>query len=90
MVDSTAFLTVPSGARRHGHHYNDPDRKGRHTVFLARALTDYGTITRGIACDEYTAVCIDETGTAHVFGEYPEYEDTAYFIAPNWNWLTPP
>ena len=46
-------------------------------------MTDYGTITRGIACDEYTAVCIDETGTAHVFGEYPEYEDTAYFIAPN-------
>ena len=84
VVDSTAFLTVPFMERVvTDTHYNDPDRKGRHTVFLARALTDYGTITRGIACDEYTAVCIDETGTAHVFGEYPEYEDTAYFIAPN-------
>ena len=35
-------------------------------------------------------ICIDETGTAHVFGEYPEYEDTAYFIVPGVNWLTLP
>ena len=84
VVDSTAFLNVPfMDAVVTDTHYNDPDRKGRHTVFLARALTDYGTVTRGIACDEYTAVCVDENGTARVFGEYPDYEDTAYFIAPN-------
>ena len=84
VVDSTEFLNVPfmDGVVTDTH-YNDPDRKGRHTVFLARALTDYGTVTRGIACDEYTAVCVDENGTARVFGEYPDYEDTAYFIAPN-------
>ena len=84
VVDSTEFLNVPfMDAVVTDTHYNDPDRKGRHTVFLARALTDYGTVTRGIACDEYTAVCVDENGTARVFGEYPDYEDTAYFIAPN-------
>ena len=84
VVDSTAFLSVPFMERVvTDTHYNDPDRKGRHTVFLARALTDYGTIARGIACDEYTAVCVDENGLARVFGEYPDYEDTAYFIAPN-------
>ena len=84
VVDSTSFLHVPYLERVvTDTHYDDPDRKGRHTVFLARALTDYGLVTRGIACEEYTAVCIDETGTAKVFGEYPDYEDVAYFIVPN-------
>ena len=84
VVDSTSFLHVPYLERVvTDTHYDDPDRKGRHTVFLARALTDYGLVTRGIACEEYTAVCIDETGTAKVFGEYPDYEDIAYFIVPN-------
>ena len=39
-------------------HYDDPDRKGRHVVFLSRILNDYATIGKGIACDEYTAVCM--------------------------------
>ena len=84
VVDSTSFLHVPYLERVvTDTHYDDPDRKGRHTVFLARALTDYGLVTRGIACEEYTAVCIDETGTAKVFGEYPDHQDVAYFIIPN-------
>ena len=34
VVDSTAFLTVPFMERVvTDTHYNDPDRKGRHTVF---------------------------------------------------------
>ncbi|MFN7014986.1 MAG: T9SS type A sorting domain-containing protein, partial [Bacteroidia bacterium] len=37
----------------------------------------------GIACDEYTAVCIDSTYSARVFGEYPTYDDNAYFIQIN-------
>ena len=47
-------------------HYDDPDRKGRHVVFLARMLHDDGISAKGIACDEYTAVCIDENNMAAV------------------------
>ncbi len=64
-------------------HYDNPDRRGRHVVFLARILTDYGVIGKGIACDEYTAVCIDTNGLARVYGQYPAYDDNAYFIQPN-------
>lgn len=64
-------------------HYDNPDRRGRHITFLARIMTDFGITARGIACDEYTAVCIDETGLARVFGEYPSSNDNAYFIQPN-------
>ena len=64
-------------------HYDDPDRKGRHVVFLSRIYTDYGIAAKGIACDEYTAVCIDTNGMAKVYGEYPTYDDNAYFIQTN-------
>jgi len=64
-------------------HYDNPDRKGRHTVFIARLASDLGWNSKGIACDEYTAVCIDENGNARVFGEYPTYDETAYFIQLN-------
>ena len=64
-------------------HYDNPDRRGRHTVFLARAIVDYNTPYYGIACDEYTAVCIDESGIASVYGTYPDFDDNAYFITPN-------
>ena len=64
-------------------HYDDPDRKGRHIVFLSRMLVDHGIAAKGIACDEYTAVCIDTDGKARVFGAYPDYDDNAYFIQVN-------
>jgi cyanophycinase-like exopeptidase len=64
-------------------HYDDPDRKGRHVTFLARILTDYGIVGKGIACDEYTSVCVDTNGVARIFGEYPQYDDNIYFIQPN-------
>lgn len=64
-------------------HYNNPDRKGRQVAFLSRLYTDGTTKAKGIACDEYTAVCIDETGMARVFGEAPEEDDNAYFIQIN-------
>lgn len=63
-------------------HYDNPDRKGRHIAFLAR-LMNSGWMPAGIACDEYTAVCIDINGIARVFGDYPDYDDNAYFIRPN-------
>jgi cyanophycinase-like exopeptidase len=64
-------------------HFDDPDRKGRLVTFLARISNDYGSQANAIACDEYTAVCIDTNGTARVFGGYPTYDDNAYFIQSN-------
>lgn len=64
-------------------HYDDPDRKGRHVTFLARIFEDYGVAAKGIACDEYTAVCVDSNGIAHVYGGYPNYDDNAFFIQSN-------
>lgn len=64
-------------------HFDNPDRKGRLAVFMARIFTDYGTEARAIACDEYTAVCIDPNGMASVYGGYPTYDDNAYFIQTN-------
>ena len=64
-------------------HYDNPDRKGRHVAFLARALQDEQTQIRGIACNEYTAVCIDVNGICRVYGDYPNYPEHAYFIQAN-------
>lgn len=64
-------------------HYDDPDRRGRHAAFLARATTDYEDSFFGIACDEFTAVCIDPNGRASVYGTFPDFDDNAYFLTPN-------
>ncbi len=63
-------------------HYDNPDRRGRHVVFMARMATDFAIEPRGIACDEYTAVCIDGT-LARVYGNYPSDDDNAYFVQMN-------
>ncbi|MFT4610731.1 MAG: cyanophycinase-like exopeptidase [Glaciecola sp.] len=64
-------------------HYDDPDRRARHSVMLARIATDYSTRSFGIACNEYTAVCVEPDGKAYVYGEYPAYDEFAYFIQAN-------
>ncbi len=64
-------------------HYDDPNRKGRHVVFLARVLVDTDVTIKGIACNEYTAVCIDENNIASVYGDYPAYEESAFFLQTN-------
>lgn len=61
-------------------HYNNPDRRGRHTVFMARIAAENNVRAKGIACDEFVAVCIDENGVAKVFGDFPQFQDFAYFI----------
>ncbi len=83
-VDSSAFLnnnildnTITDT------HFDNPNRKGRIMTFLARIKTDYGAYAKAIACDEYTAVCIDTNGIARVFGGHPIYDDNAYFIQSN-------
>jgi len=64
-------------------HHDNPDRKGRHSVFLARIAQQVGGHALGIAADEFTAICIDENGMASVYGEYPNFNDFAYFIRSN-------
>jgi cyanophycinase-like exopeptidase len=64
-------------------HYDDPDRRGRHTAFLARFAKDNNLRPFGIACNEYTAVCINSNGRAFVYGDYPNYEEHAFFIQSN-------
>lgn len=64
-------------------HYDDPDRRGRHSVFIARIFQDLGVRSFGIACEEFTAVCIDENGLASIYGAFPSEDDFAYFIQPN-------
>ncbi len=64
-------------------HYDNPDRRGRHVVFMARVYTDSGLPVRGIACEEYTSVCIDTNGMCRIYGDYPSYDEDIYFIQPN-------
>ncbi|TXE17471.1 cyanophycinase [Psychroserpens burtonensis] len=64
-------------------HYDDPDRRARHAAFLARYSIDNNTRAFGIACNEYTAVCIHDAGRAYVFGEYPDYPEFAFFLQAN-------
>jgi hypothetical protein len=52
-------------------------------AFLSRIYSDYGISGYAIACDEYTAVCIDTAGQARVFGGFPSYDDNAYFVQVN-------
>ncbi len=70
-------------------HFDNPDRKGRLVTFLARIFKDYGVSAKGIACDEYTAICIDTNGLAYVYGDYPNYDDNAYFVQINCDILNP-
>lgn len=60
-------------------HFDARDRSGRLFTFLARMVTDWGIEAKGIAANEYTAVCVDTDGKAYVFGN-PAYTDYAYFL----------
>lgn len=64
-------------------HYDQRDRHGRHFTMMARLTNDQLGHFNGIACNEFVAVCIDSNRVARVFGEYPDYEDFAYFLKSN-------
>ncbi|MDN3547072.1 cyanophycinase [Mucilaginibacter aquaedulcis] len=59
-------------------HYITRERQGRHVTFLARIIKNWNIFANGIAVDEHTAVCIDETGKAIVTGS-----SKAYFLITN-------
>ncbi len=65
-------------------HFNNPDRRGRLMTFLARMSQDYGIQPKGIGVDEQTAVCIDQNGSAKVFGI-----GTAFFLKQRTTSTTP-
>lgn len=64
-------------------HYDERDRRGRHSVFLARFSKDNAARSFGIACNEYTAVCVASDGKGYVYGDYPRYQEFAYFLQAN-------
>ncbi len=64
-------------------HYDQRERAGRHFAFLARLVQAHTERFYGIACNEYTAVCVDTNGRAFIFGDYPNYNDYAYFLKIN-------
>tara|TARA_B100001057_G_C22780210_1_gene923339 strand:- start:125 stop:1312 length:1188 start_codon:yes stop_codon:yes gene_type:complete len=64
-------------------HFSEREREGRILTFIARMNSELGAHSLGIACDEYTAVCIDSSGLGAVYGEWPEYDDYAFFIQMN-------
>jgi cyanophycinase-like exopeptidase len=71
-------------------HYDNPDRKGRHIAFISRMQeNDVNADYFGIAADEYVSICIDQNGIATVYGEYPNFEDNAYFLRTNCQRIEP-
>lgn len=83
-VDATPFITNSRLSNViTDTHFDNPDRKGRLATFLSRILANYGVYSKAIACDEYTAVCVDDNGVAKVFGGSPTNDDNAYFIQSN-------
>ncbi|TAE07619.1 MAG: T9SS C-terminal target domain-containing protein [Bacteroidetes bacterium] len=61
-------------------HFDQRTRGGRLMAFLARMETDWRVNSRGIACNETTAIAVDATGKARVYGTSTEY---AYFLQSN-------
>lgn len=66
-------------------HYITREREGRSMVFLGRILKDWNIAAKAIAMDDRTAVCIDATGKAKVYGDFSTTRpySYAYFLATN-------
>lgn len=65
-------------------HFANRNREGRLSVFLARFSKDNNKRSFGIACNEYTAICVGLDGKAFVYGDYPKYPtELAYFLQAN-------
>ena len=54
-------------------HYLTRNRQGRNMVFLGRIIKDWSIYPKGISMDEKTAVCVDASGNAKVFGTSKAY-----------------
>ncbi len=91
-VDTAAFLKIkylePTLTDTH---FDNPDRKGRAVVFLARNNFNAGflKLSNLIALDEETALTIEPNGMSHVWGDSATGAKNAYFIRPNCNNIRP-
>ena len=64
-------------------HFLTRSRQGRTTSFMARMIKDQGRCdVKAIACDEGTAVCIDQNGIGMVVGESQVFFMRQYCAAP--------
>lgn len=59
-------------------HFDNRNRHGRLTTFLARMSHDKGMLARGIGLDESAGVCIEPDGIGKVYGT-----GAAYFLTQN-------
>ena len=64
-------------------HFDNRSRGGRLLVFLAKTAFEKNIRAKAIACNESTAVCIDENNIAVIFGDAPEVPEYAYFLEVN-------
>ncbi|MGB3547358.1 MAG: cyanophycinase [Saprospiraceae bacterium] len=64
-------------------HFENRNRQGRTFTLLARLSDAYSGPAYAIACNNATAVTIDPTGRATVYGEFPEFGDYAFFMQIN-------
>lgn len=66
-------------------HFNERNRYGRLTTFMARLIKDHDLdYVRGIGANTHVAIAIDGDGIAHTYGDYPLYSDEfAYFLQSN-------
>lgn len=63
-------------------HFESRNRQGRTITLLARATELRGQRSFAIAANDATAICVDELGTARIFGEFPDFDDYAFFLQP--------
>jgi cyanophycinase-like exopeptidase len=64
-------------------HFLTRSRQGRTSSFMARMIKDQGRCdVKAIACDEGTAVCIDQNGVGMVVGESQAFFMRQYCAAP--------
>ena len=46
-------------------------------------FNDFNFDVKGVAANEYVAICIDVNGKARVFGDFPAYQEFAFFVQVN-------
>jgi len=86
-LDSSLFV-APTALRNilTDTHFDNPDRRGRLISWMARLWQDRNSTQvqipiYAIACEEFTAVCIEPGGWAKVYGEAPAFDDKAWFVS---------
>jgi cyanophycinase-like exopeptidase len=78
------FLNVPILRRVLADtHFEQRTRNGRLVAMMARVEQDWNERAFAVACNERTAVCVDENGRAIVFSAAPQGENFAFFARSN-------